>query len=78
MAARIVLLADSFDAMTSNRPYQRALSIDETVDEMRKCSGKQFDPNLVNLLIDCSGQLEDVRSGQAKPSRSLADLALVG
>ncbi len=78
MEARIVLLADSFDAMTSNRPYQRALSIDETVDEMRKCSGKQFDPNLVNLLIDCSGQLEDVRSGQAKPSRSLSDLALVG
>ena len=73
--ARIILLADTFDAMTSNRPYQRALSTEQSMDEMRKCAGKQFDPELVNLIVDCGDALEDARSGQAQPSKSLADLA---
>lgn len=42
--ARILTIADSFDAMTSSRPYQRTLSFDEAFDEIKRCRGTHFDP----------------------------------
>ncbi len=45
--ARIVAIADTFDAMTSSRPYRRALSVDEAIAELRREKGRQFDPSLV-------------------------------
>lgn len=47
---RIVALADVFDALTSERPYKKAWSIDETLTFVRSQSGKHFDPRLVELL----------------------------
>lgn len=44
---RIIAMADSFDAMSSDRTYRRALSREQAVGEIRKCGGMQFDPNLV-------------------------------
>lgn len=51
LAVRIVTLADSFDAMTSNRPYRKALGLDETIRELERQSGSQFDATLVELFI---------------------------
>ena len=55
---RIILIADTFDAMTSTRPYRLALETKTAVEELRKYSGSQFDPKLVELFIQGLKQLE--------------------
>jgi len=50
-AARMLTLADSFDAMTAKRPYQDQRSYDDAFAEIRRCSGTQFDPNLTEKFI---------------------------
>ena len=47
LEARIILVADSFEAMTSDRPYRRGMSVDDALDELRCCAGAQFDPVVV-------------------------------
>jgi putative two-component system response regulator len=49
---RIVTLADAYDAMTSNRAYRSALPIELAIEEIKLCSGTQFDPDLVDLFIE--------------------------
>ena len=49
--ARIIGIADAFDAMTANRVYRRKLDIDEVIAELKRCSGTQFDPRLVEILL---------------------------
>lgn len=49
--ARIINLADSFDAMTSDRPYRKGMSYNEAIKEIKLCSGIQFDPALVSIFI---------------------------
>jgi len=49
--ARILTVADSFDAMTSNRPYGVAKTFDEGIEELRACSSTQFDPDIVETFI---------------------------
>jgi putative two-component system response regulator len=51
LAARILSLADAFDAMTSDRAYRSAMSRDEALDEVMRCSGTQFDPDVVNAFL---------------------------
>ncbi|WP_022764606.1 HD domain-containing phosphohydrolase [Butyrivibrio sp. XPD2006] len=50
--ARIVGVADSYDAMSSNRVYRRHLNKDEIIEEIQKGSGTQFDPNIVPYMVD--------------------------
>lgn len=50
---RIVTAVDAFDAMTSTRSYRRAMSIDAAVEELRRCVGRQFDPEVVEALARC-------------------------
>lgn len=50
--ARIICVADSYDAMTSSRCYRAALSADTVISELKRCSGTQFDPEIVNELLD--------------------------
>ena len=52
LVARIVCIADSFDAMTSNRYYRLKFSDDRTIKELERCAGKQFDPNIVVHMIE--------------------------
>ncbi|MDI6709296.1 MAG: diguanylate cyclase [Thermoanaerobacterales bacterium] len=52
LPARIIALADSWDAITSERPYQRARSAGEAVAEIKRCTGTQFDPELASLFIN--------------------------
>ncbi len=51
LAARIILISDTIDAMTTDRPYRKRLSLDIVVAELQKCKGTQFDPELVDVTI---------------------------
>ena len=51
LEARIISVADSFDAMTVSRPYRTAMNIDEAVEEIKKNSGTQFDPMVVDKFL---------------------------
>ena len=51
-AARILAVADSFDAMTSPRPYRKIMTRDEALQELKTCSGTQFDPKIVELFLN--------------------------
>ncbi len=52
LIARIVGVADAFDAITSDRPYRAARNADCAITEIQKCSGSQFDPVIVKALVD--------------------------
>ncbi|MCK9275454.1 MAG: response regulator [Syntrophales bacterium] len=51
IGARILSICDSYDAMTSDRPYRRALSVEEAKKELLMNSGAQFDPDLVRIFV---------------------------
>jgi putative nucleotidyltransferase with HDIG domain len=51
LGAKIVSVADAFDAMTSKRVYRDAMSVEKAVEELRRCSGTQFDPQIVEALV---------------------------
>ncbi|MGI6705536.1 MAG: HD-GYP domain-containing protein [Clostridia bacterium] len=51
LGARILAVADSYDAMTTDRPYRRALSKAEAIEELRRNAGTQFDPTVVDIFI---------------------------
>ena len=53
--SRIIALADSFDAMTSDRPYRKGMSIEDAIREITACKGLQFDPVLADLFIALNG-----------------------
>ncbi|SEL21586.1 diguanylate cyclase [Paenibacillus sp. OK003] len=48
---RMLTVIDSFDAMTTERPYQETKNVDEAIKELKMCSGSQFDPELAELFI---------------------------
>jgi putative nucleotidyltransferase with HDIG domain len=51
LGARVVAVADAFDAMTSDRPYRNALSVAETIERFRAGAGRQWDPAIVAALL---------------------------
>lgn len=73
--ARLILAADTFDAMTSNRPYRRALSTERAIDELKKFSGRQFDPEVVRLMVEAGPALEEAHRNSSKTMNPLKDLA---
>jgi putative nucleotidyltransferase with HDIG domain len=75
--ARVIAVADAFDSMTSTRSYRGARSVEEAVAELRKCSGLQFDPVLVDAFIAALGQerWESQAGGQSPPATLAADFA---
>lgn len=52
LLARIVAVADAYDAMTSDRPYRKAKNRDDAVREITRCSGEQFDPKVVEAFLE--------------------------
>ena len=51
LVARMITIADSFDAMISDRPYRNGLSVETAIKELKRCSGTQFDPDLVTVFL---------------------------
>jgi HD-GYP domain-containing protein (c-di-GMP phosphodiesterase class II) len=49
--ARIVCVGDSFDAMTSDRAYRPRFTVSKALEEMEKCKGTQFDPDIVDAFM---------------------------
>jgi len=66
LGARIVTLADSFDAMTTDRPYQKRRTLDEVIIDLRMNAGKQFDPQVICAL--CRALLKEIQ-GESKERR---------
>lgn len=54
--ARVVAVADAFDAMTSTRCYQRARPVPAALEELYRCAGRQFDPEMVDALVRAIGR----------------------
>lgn len=59
LAARIVTVADTFDAMTSDRSYRKALSDEVAIKELNDYKGTQFDPELVDIFLKVYNKYED-------------------
>jgi diguanylate cyclase (GGDEF)-like protein/putative nucleotidyltransferase with HDIG domain len=60
LESRIIFVADSFEAMTSDRPYRRGMPVEEALGELQRCAGTQFDPRAVDVLCELvrSGRLQ--------------------
>lgn len=72
LGSRIVAVADAFDAMISTRTYRPALSFDETMNEIRRCRGCQFDPDVVDVLMTlCVKKEFRINSGQESIFRAV-------
>ena len=59
LASRILAVADSFDAMTSDRPYRKALTAKEALDELKRNKGTQFDPEIVDIFVKLAEKDKD-------------------
>jgi putative two-component system response regulator len=57
LGARIIAIADAFDAMTSDRPYRSAMSVEEAIHEIRRGARTQFDPAIINAFIKTVGRV---------------------
>ncbi len=71
LGARIVAVADAFDAMTHDRHYRRARSVADALEEVQRGAGTQFDPVLAPLFVEAiegAGLGDEVESGAAFPS----------
>src|SRR5260370_9245370 len=67
LGARIFTIADSVDAMISDRPYRKALPLSHAREEIKRCSGTQFDPRVVQVFLSipeehCLGLRENLGS----------------
>jgi HD-GYP domain-containing protein (c-di-GMP phosphodiesterase class II) len=62
LIARIIAVADTYDAMTSDRAYRRALPHEVTVNEIVRCSGTQFDPDIAGIFTEHIDELREALS----------------
>jgi HD-GYP domain-containing protein (c-di-GMP phosphodiesterase class II) len=65
--ARIVMCCDAFNAMTTHRSYRKALPLDEACAELRRCSGSQFDPEIVEALLRHVQSADSTQAARAVP-----------
>ncbi|WP_237363566.1 response regulator [Vibrio marisflavi] len=61
LSARIVAIADVFDALTSERPYKHAWSVDDAKSFLQQQSGKHFDPNLVSIFLEKTSDIVKIK-----------------
>jgi putative two-component system response regulator len=75
LVGRVVALADVFDALTSERPYKKAWSVEEAVTEVRRSSGTHFDPRLVEAFMDRLQAILEIRHKYGEPGEALVSPA---
>lgn len=66
LSARIVSLADTYDALRTERPYKKSMSHKETINIIKRCRGESFDPLLVDLFIDAKREIEQLYNDNNK------------
>jgi len=66
VSARIIALADTYDAMTTDRAYRKRLSHETAIQEIKDCSGTQFDPKLAELFITIADEIELIKKDPEK------------
>jgi diguanylate cyclase (GGDEF)-like protein len=71
LEARIICVADSFSAMTAERPYRGRMSLDEACAELERCAGTQFDPSVVTAFVDAVRR--DPMTGNGRSDAAMAD-----
>jgi putative two-component system response regulator len=71
IGARAVLVADAYDAMTSDRPYRKSIGYERAAQELRKFSGKQFDPQMVDALLAVCGEQGELLNENGIPESYL-------
>jgi putative nucleotidyltransferase with HDIG domain len=67
IGARVIMIADTTDAMTTDRPYRTALGFDEVILELRRCSGTQFDPALVETFCRSAAVRRVINTWRLRP-----------
>jgi putative nucleotidyltransferase with HDIG domain len=77
LGSRIILISDTIDAMTTDRPYRKRLPLEIVIAELQKCKGTQFDPDLVEVAVSSvavrrliAGTSPDVLERERTPNRS--------
>jgi len=73
---RIAAVADVFDALTSERPYKKAWSVEESVEFIKANSGSHFDPDYVELFVNSMGDILKIRKLYADLEGEVSDLSL--
>ena len=68
LGARIIFVADAFDAMTSERVYRGPLSAEDALEELERCAGTQFDPSVVAACRRSPSQPRQLLSGRQRAS----------
>ena len=69
LAARIVAVADVFDALTSDRPYKKAWPVEDAISLLKRESGQHFDPSCVDAFLACGDQIQEImREGRQGPA----------
>ncbi len=67
LGARILAVADTFDAMTSDRPYRKGLPTEVAFEEIERCSGTQFDPEVARVFLEGAPGWPDLGPGDESP-----------
>lgn len=77
LGARIILIADTIDAMTTDRPYRKRLPLEVVIAELQKCKGTQFDPELIEVVVASvavrrliGGASQEAELAEHRPTRS--------
>lgn len=60
LGARILCVADSFDAMTTKRTYNKPMTLEESIEQLKRCSGTQFDPKIADVFIELLQQEPEI------------------
>jgi len=63
LAARVFAVADAYDALTSDRPYRAAWPEEDVLEHLRRCAGKEFDPQVVAVFL--AGRAGEKATGRA-------------
>src|SRR5260370_1865257 len=66
MQARIIAIADTFDAMTTNRPYQKAMELSYVVEKVKSFPGSRFDPRVVDAFVHAVSRRDIQIEGQVR------------